>query len=236
MFTTVIIGNSETYLINGKLVTPRGYKQTKTEMQHDDELNLKTEMQQQVELKSKTEMQQQVELKSKTEMQQQVELKSRMEPQIRMIPASPRFPLFIPVEGNAVLIVGGGKVAARRAKTLLDFGAKITVTSPEINDDMQKIIKKVVWEKKPYDGIDQNYSLVIATTNDRDVNKRIGEDAKSLGIPVSVADRKEESTFWFPAIARGSGIVAGLVSEEGNHTAVKNAAINIRDLLTGNVK
>jgi siroheme synthase (precorrin-2 oxidase/ferrochelatase) len=56
-----------------------------------------------------------------------------------------------------------------------------------------------------------------------------------LGIHVSVADRKEESTFWFPAIARGSGIIAGLISEAGNHKAVKEAASDFRKVLSDNL-
>jgi len=195
MFTTVIIGNSETHIINGKLVTPRGYTQIKTDMQSSEE--------------------------------------TVPESDIQNSPKSthPRFPVFIPLEGKAVMIVGGGKVAARRAKTLLDFGASVTIISPEICADLQKIVDRITWIKQHYNGIPFDLTLIIAATNDRQVNKQIGEDAKSLGIPVSIADRKEKSTFWFPAIARSGGIVAGLVSEEGNHTAVKSAANKIRDLL-----
>jgi siroheme synthase-like protein len=143
----------------------------------------------------------------------------------------PRFPLFIDLHNKAVLIAGGGKVAARRAKVLLEFGAVVTVVSPEICTDMSEIRNQITWKKQCYDGIDQGFSLVIAATDDRGVNKSIGERAGALGIPVSVADRKEESTFWFPAVARGGGIIAGLISEEGNHSAVKEAAINIRKML-----
>jgi len=177
MFTTVIIGNSQTQIINGKLVTPRGYNLTKT------------------------------------------------------VPHS-RFPLFISLENKAVLIVGGGKVAARRARVLIDFGALVTVVSPELCAQMQELIGHVTWKKQRFDGIDKDFALVLAATDDRNVNKQIGECAVALGIPVSVADRKEESTFWFPAIAKGEGIVGGLISESGNHSAVKEAAKKVRNVLS----
>jgi precorrin-2 dehydrogenase/sirohydrochlorin ferrochelatase/precorrin-6A/cobalt-precorrin-6A reductase len=141
------------------------------------------------------------------------------------------FPLFIPLRSKAVLVVGGGKVAARRARVLIGFGASITVISPEICAEMQEIIGSITWKQQHFDSIDQKYSLVLAATDDRETNKSIGESAKAMDIPVSVADRKEESTFWFPAIAKGDGIVAGFISEYGNHDAVKEAAEKVREVL-----
>ena len=146
-------------------------------------------------------------------------------------PQYPRFPIYIPLENRTVLIVGGGKIAARRARVLLDFGALVTVVSPEICDELQKFMKHICWKQQLYNGIDQTYTLVIAATDDRNVNKLVGENAKALGIYVSVADRKEESTFWFPAIAKGGGIVAGLTSETGDHSAVKAVANEVRKVL-----
>jgi len=142
-----------------------------------------------------------------------------------------RFPMFISLEDKSVLIVGGGEVATRRARVLLDFGAVVTVISPEISGDMCEILENITWKKETYSGIDRDYALVIAATNDRAANKQIGIDAKKFKIPVSVADAKDESTFWFPAIARSNGIVAGIVSETGNHGAVKKAASTVRKAL-----
>ena len=62
-----------------------------------------------------------------------------------------------------------------------------------------------------------------------------GEDAKKARIPVSVADSGDESTFWFPAIAKASGIICGIISEDGNHIAVKNAAEKIRKTMEGGI-
>jgi len=136
---------------------------------------------------------------------------------------------------KAVLIVGGGKVAVRRARVLIDFGALVTVVSPEICAEMRELIGHIVWKQQRFDRIGQDFSLVLAATDDRNTNKRIGESAKALGIPVSVADRKEESTFWFPAIAKGEGIVAGLISESGDHSTVKEAAGKVRKVLSSSV-
>ncbi len=63
----------------------------------------------------------------------------------------------------------------------------------------------------------------------KEKNKLTPEEYKA--IVKGKADRKEESTFWFPAIMRGGGLVAGLVSEDGDHGAVKAAAAKIRKIL-----
>ena len=143
----------------------------------------------------------------------------------------PRFPLFISLNGKNVFIAGGGEVATRRARVLLDFGAAVTVISPEISGDMCEILENITWKKEIYSGIDRDYALVIAATNDRAANKQIGIDAKNLGILVSVADAKDESTFWFPAIAKTGGIITGIVSETGDHGAVKKTAAAVRKAL-----
>ena len=74
-------------------------------------------------------------------------------------------------------------------------------------------------------------ALAIAATNDRSVNRRVGEDAKALGIPVSVADCEAECSFYFPAICVGDGLVAGVVSEGKDHHRTARAAKAIRKVL-----
>jgi len=207
MFTTIIIGNSGTRLINGRLVTPRGYDPKCTDGSDETVSPEKPK----------------------------VIAQENPERETQKADGCLRFPLFMKLVNKEVLIVGGGKVATRRARVLLDFGAAITVVSPEICRDMQEIAGSIKWIKQDFENIEKGFSLVIAATNDREVNKKIGENAKGLGIPVSVADRKEESTFWFPAIAKGNGIVAGIVSETGDHFAVKETAIKVRTVLRSQV-
>lgn len=71
----------------------------------------------------------------------------------------------------------------------------------------------------------------MAATDDRAVNRLVGEDARALGIPVSVADRREECTFLFPAVCLGEELVAGVVSANNDHKAVARAAAAIRETL-----
>ena len=73
--------------------------------------------------------------------------------------------------------------------------------------------------------------LAVAATNDRDVNRAVGEEARAQSIPVSVADRAEECTFFFPALCTGKGMTAGVVSDGTDHHKTAAAAKAIRAVL-----
>ena len=141
------------------------------------------------------------------------------------------FPVFIPLKGQPVLLIGGGKVALRRAETLARFGAELTVVAPEILPAFTPLARCLLRPFRPED-VREGYCLVIAASSDREANRTAGERARALGIPVSVADAKEESTFFFPAVIEGGGVVAGLISEGGHdHRLAARRAAEIREML-----
>ena len=141
------------------------------------------------------------------------------------------FPVFIPLKGQPVLLIGGGKVALRRAETLARFGAELTVVAPEILPALTPLARCILRTFRPED-VREGYRLVIAASSDREANRTAGERARALGIPVSVADAKEESTFFFPAVIEGGGVVAGLISEGGHdHRLAARRAAEIREML-----
>jgi len=143
------------------------------------------------------------------------------------------FPLFIDMGGRKALIAGGGKVAERRVKVLLDFGADITVISPEASEYIisAALRDKIRLLKRKYQQGDITEHLpffAIAATSDRQANHEIAMEAQSLNIPVSVADCREECTCYFPAIADNGNFIAGLVSKNGDHAGVKEMAERMR--------
>lgn len=139
-----------------------------------------------------------------------------------------RFPLFVDLNGRKAVVVGGGAIARRRAEILLQFGAEVTVIAPEFPAPLEG----AAWEARPYAPGDLNGAfLAVAATDDRAVNRSVGEEAGALGIPVSVADRREECTFYFPAICTGSGVVAGVISHGVDHKKAAEAARAVRRVL-----
>lgn len=146
------------------------------------------------------------------------------------------FPTFIPLKGERVLVIGAGQIAGRRIRTLLSFGAAVTVIAPEISQEMALLEEtgqlNVCRRPAVSADVTVEYRLVVAASSDRDCNHEIGKAARVLGIPVSVADCRSESSFFFPAIIAGSGIVGGVISQGGtdHHRAARQAA-RLRQLL-----
>lgn len=75
--------------------------------------------------------------------------------------------------------------------------------------------------------------ILLACTDDRELNRRIGEYGRSRQIPVNVCDAREESTFWFPAVALNDELTMGLVGNGASHGTVRQAAAMLREIITG---
>ena len=141
-----------------------------------------------------------------------------------------RFPLFIDLHGKKAVIVGGGKIALRRAEVCLAFGAEVTIIAPEC----EAVPQGAAFLQRPYEEGDlQGAFLAVAATNRREVNAQVGREARDAGIFVSVADRKEESTFFFPAVCTGENLVAGVIGRGDDHARTARAARAIRSALEG---
>ncbi|MGE3073236.1 MAG: bifunctional precorrin-2 dehydrogenase/sirohydrochlorin ferrochelatase [Dehalococcoidia bacterium] len=105
-------------------------------------------------------------------------------------------------EAGPVLIVGGGKVAERKASVISQGEFPITVVAPEIRERIHNLPFVTIHERafQPGDipGVPR-WALVMACTDDRAVNQEIGRLSRAENIPVLVADRQAESTFFTPA-------------------------------------
>lgn len=145
-----------------------------------------------------------------------------------------RFPLFVSLVGADCLVVGAGEVGRRRAEALARFGARVTVIDPRAGESVSPCAGIQV-RRRPYEADDEDgRALVVAATDDRSVNRSIGERCRRLGIPVSVADAPDECTFFFPALCENDELVVGVTSRDATrsaHAAVSRAASHIRHVL-----
>jgi len=100
-------------------------------------------------------------------------------------------------------------VACRKALSLRDAGAQITVISPEICTELEQI-DNITIEKRPYrTGDIEDFVLIFAATGNRDLNAEISEDAVKAGRQVNVVDDPELCSFIVPAtLCRGSLLIA----------------------------
>jgi uroporphyrin-III C-methyltransferase/precorrin-2 dehydrogenase/sirohydrochlorin ferrochelatase len=113
------------------------------------------------------------------------------------------FPVFFDLDGQKVLIVGGGVVALRKVSLLERTGASITLVAPEIAPEiMQRAaagqLKLAIREFAP-DDLD-GARLVIVATSRRAVNRWIATLSEARNIPVNVVDDAQASRFIVPAI------------------------------------
>ncbi|CAN7386930.1 precorrin-2 dehydrogenase/sirohydrochlorin ferrochelatase family protein [Rossellomorea sp. LjRoot5] len=85
-------------------------------------------------------------------------------------------PIMIDVKDKQVMIIGGGKVARRKLSVFLEQGARITIISPEVVDEIRVLHeeKKIVWIKREVlpDDVSKAF-IVIAATNKRWVNEKV---------------------------------------------------------------
>ncbi|MDR1031198.1 MAG: bifunctional precorrin-2 dehydrogenase/sirohydrochlorin ferrochelatase [Treponema sp.] len=122
----------------------------------------------------------------------------------------PYFPLFVDLTGKDCLIVGGGTVAARKAQSLLDFGAQLRVVAPEPSEFIKTLSLTLL--ARPYQGPKDlvGATLVIAATDEEELNRTVAQDAQAVGIPVNVVDDPEMCTFFFPALVHRGELVTGI--------------------------
>ena len=147
----------------------------------------------------------------------------------------PRFPLFMSLSGKTVTVVGAGRIASRRIKVLLEYGARIRVIAPQICAEIRALPGSLEIIEREYERGDVSGSfMVIAATDSREVNQKAGADAKAEGIHVSVADSREECSFYFPAVIRKGDISIGLVSDGSDHAAAARTAGELREYLQAN--
>lgn len=153
---------------------------------------------------------------------------------------TPYFPLFVDINDKQVTVVGGGKIATRRIHTLLSFGAKIKIISPLLCDELRKIIEKyqneeksnkiMVLEREYRDGDIKGAVMVIAATDDKNVNRLVREACESEKIPVNVIDDQRQCDFYFPSVVKTEQVVIGINSGGENPGYVKKVRKDIEKL------
>lgn len=133
------------------------------------------------------------------------------------------YPVSLAVSGRPCLVVGGGRVAARKARTLLDCGAAVTVIAPSLAPDMEALADRLEsLEHRAYVGGDATrFRLVVTATGIPEVDGAVYDDAEAAGVWVNSADDRAHSSFILPAVHR-DGSVTVAVSTGGLSPALSS--------------
>ena len=145
------------------------------------------------------------------------------------------FPLFVDLADKPCLVVGGGPVAVRKAKTLADFGARVTVVAGCAcnGQDARCPREEVRVVKRDFADADvEGKALVVAATDDAAVNRHVAEVCRARGVWVNVVDDPANCTFLFPAICRKGPIVAAVSSGGACPVAAKMVRDKVARLIS----
>lgn len=122
------------------------------------------------------------------------------------------YPVFWNIAGKKCVVVGGGEVAERKVKRLLDCDAKVFVISSKLTPELARLNEKNIISHiaKEYSG-EQIYgaALVVGATDNQKTNTAIASDARNKGIPVNIVDDPQKCDFILPSLVeRGDLTIA----------------------------
>ncbi|MFF2887160.1 bifunctional precorrin-2 dehydrogenase/sirohydrochlorin ferrochelatase [Paenibacillus sp. NPDC057967] len=121
------------------------------------------------------------------------------------------YPVALRLSGKLCMIIGGGKVAERKLKGLLESGAdRIELISPVVTEAIEAwaAAGRLIWRSRPYAACDiEGAWLLIAATDGRALNASLAMEADRLGILSNIADDYESGSFITPAVTRRGPLV-----------------------------
>ena len=121
----------------------------------------------------------------------------------RMRPAY--YPAMLDLAGRDALLVGGGEVAAQKARPLLDAGVRLRIVAPALTASLRARVEAgdARWEAREVrPGDTAGAAVVVCATDERAVNRTVFEEASAAGIPVNVVDDPELCSFIVPSVVR----------------------------------
>jgi uroporphyrin-III C-methyltransferase/precorrin-2 dehydrogenase/sirohydrochlorin ferrochelatase len=127
--------------------------------------------------------------------------------------SSTYFPIFVDLNGQPVLVVGGGEVAARKIRLLLKACARVNVVARELNEELSGLASggAIHHVGTAFDPVQMSGArLVIAATDDRDVNRAIAAASEAAGLLCNVVDDPQASRFITPSIIERAPITVAV--------------------------
>ncbi len=144
------------------------------------------------------------------------------------------FPMFVDLSDKQAVVVGGGSIATRRVKTLLQFTRNVTAVAPMMTQELADLGKlgmvQTVMRPVKRSDFDMAY-IVIAATNDHKLNDEIYRICRQEGIYVNVADDKDKCDFYFPGIYMQDEMVVGITASGMDHKKARKLRIAIEQAM-----
>ena len=128
-------------------------------------------------------------------------------------------PIILDLRGRKALVVGGGRIAYRKALSLAEEGAHVTVVSPNFVDDFSTMPNSTLIKRTFEPGDTLGFQLVITATGNHEVDQMIYDEANARGTWVNSADDPDRCSFYLAATHRDGNVIVA-VSTEGKSPAL----------------
>jgi len=132
------------------------------------------------------------------------------------------YPMFLKISGKRCVVVGGGRVALRKVRALLEHGSYVEVISPDLCTELIELAESGrirILQRHYQPGDLQKALIAIAATDNSDINQQVVKEAQSEAVLVNVVDDPENSDFIVPSYAHRGGVTIA-VSTSGTSPAL----------------
>jgi ATP sulfurylase len=138
-------------------------------------------------------------------------------PAARPAPAAPLFPVFLKLAGRRVVVVGGGRVAAAKAESLVRAGAEVTIVAPEIRAELER--PELTLLRRPFEAGDLDGAWLVVAAAPPEVNRQVRAAADERGVFVNAADDPETASAYAGGVLTRGGVTVA-VSSNGEAPAL----------------
>ncbi|SES38947.1 precorrin-2 dehydrogenase/sirohydrochlorin ferrochelatase family protein [Salipaludibacillus aurantiacus] len=142
-------------------------------------------------------------------------------------------PGMIRFDGQPCLVVGGGKVAARKIRKLVACKAEITVISPELHPDTAELQHNFHFLKRAFkQGDTKGAFFVVAASDNSQINLDIYNEAKHHVPLYNIADNQKHSNFFFPAVMERGPLKISVSTSGASPIVSKKIIVQLQQLFS----
>jgi|GEM_PF-386404 len=142
------------------------------------------------------------------------------------------FPICLNIEGQLCVVIGGGRVAERKVRSLLACGGLVKVISPALSPGLRQLLAQgaISWKEGPYrEGDLEQGVLVVAATDDTAVQVQAYREARSRNVPINVADKPAYCTFTLPAVVRRGDLTIAIATNGKSPALAKRLRMQLEE-------
>ncbi len=142
------------------------------------------------------------------------------------------YPVSLNIQGKRCVVIGGGEVALRKVKALLEHGASVQVVSPALCPELNQLATSRaidVLHKEYEPGDLKDAFIAIAATTENDTNQKVADEARQKKILVNVADSRQQSDFIIPSYFRRGDLTIAVSTAGGSPALARKIRTGVEE-------